>query len=141
MLMLAALLWLALVVSIPVLGAHRAYITAALAGALLVAYGVATLLGSLPVSPGGLGIVEGTLVPSLVGFGVPGAAAVLAVVCWRLFEFWLPIPVAGLCYLSLRIQLWRRDGRRDETRGDRGLPALTQAGPRDECEGEPVVSR
>jgi uncharacterized protein (TIRG00374 family) len=69
---------------------------------LLVAYSLANLLGSLPISPGGLGVVEGILVPSLVGFGAPRAAAVLAVVSWRLFEFWAPIPVAGLCYLSLR---------------------------------------
>jgi uncharacterized protein (TIRG00374 family) len=93
--------------------------------ALLVVYGAATLLGSLPVSLGGLGIVEGALVPSLVGLGVPGAAAVLAVVCWRLFEFWLPIPVTGLCYLSLRMQLWRRTEGRDEGSGHTGLPALT----------------
>ncbi len=33
----------------------------------------------LPGSPSGLGVVEGILVPSLVGFGTPGAAPVPAV--------------------------------------------------------------
>ena len=36
------------------------------------------------------------------GFGAPSAIAVLAVVSWRLFEFWAPIPFGGLGYLSLR---------------------------------------
>jgi uncharacterized protein (TIRG00374 family) len=73
---------------------------------LFVAYGIANLLGTLPISPGGLGIIEGVLVPSLVGFGTPRAVAVLAVVSWRLFEFWAPIPIGGVSYLSLRLQRW-----------------------------------
>jgi uncharacterized protein (TIRG00374 family) len=73
-------------------------------GKLLVAYGLANLVATLPISPGGLGIVEGILIPSLVGFGAPSAIAVLGVISWRLFEFWAPIPVAGITYLSLRIQ-------------------------------------
>lgn len=74
--------------------------------ALLVGYGLASLAAVVPVSPGGLGVVEGVLIPSLVGFSVPAGIAVLGVVSWRLFEFWAPIPVAGLCYASLRTQKW-----------------------------------
>jgi uncharacterized membrane protein YbhN (UPF0104 family) len=72
-------------------------------GPLLAAYGAANLVGLLPVTPGGLGVVEGVLVPALVTLG--GAAAgpvVLGVLTWRALEFWLPIPVSGLSYLSLR---------------------------------------
>ena len=75
--------------------------------ALLLAYCFAFLVGILPITPGGLGIIEGVLLPTLLGFGVPGGIAVLGVVSWRLFQFWLPIPVAGLCYLSLRTPGWR----------------------------------
>jgi uncharacterized membrane protein YbhN (UPF0104 family) len=64
-------------------------------------------LAFLPISPGGLGIIEAVMIPSLVGFGTPRAVAVLGVVSWRLFNFWVPIPTAGLCYLSLRTQKWR----------------------------------
>jgi uncharacterized protein (TIRG00374 family) len=71
---------------------------------LFVAYGLANLLATLPISPGGLGIIEGVLIPSLVGFGTPQAVAVLGVVSWRLFEFWAPIPVAGVAYASLRLR-------------------------------------
>jgi uncharacterized protein (TIRG00374 family) len=76
---------------------------------LFVGYALANLLAILPISPGGIGVIEGVLIPSLVGFGTPRAVAVLAVVSWRLFNFWAPIPVAGGCYLSLRIQTWRRE--------------------------------
>jgi hypothetical protein len=69
---------------------------------MLVGYGLAGVLALVPVSPGGLGIVEGTLVSLLVGFGTSHAQAVLGVITWRLAEFWLPIPLAALTYLSLR---------------------------------------
>ena len=39
---------------------------------LLVAYGLANVMAAIPVSPGGLGVVEAVLIPTLVGFGVPG---------------------------------------------------------------------
>jgi uncharacterized protein (TIRG00374 family) len=73
---------------------------------LLVAYSLANLLAILPISPGGLGIIEGVLIPSLVGFGTPRAIAVLGVVSWRLFNFWAPIPAAGVCYTSMRAETW-----------------------------------
>ena len=38
---------------------------------LLVAYGLANILAAIPITPAGLGIIEGVLIPTLVGFGVP----------------------------------------------------------------------
>ena len=69
---------------------------------LLVAYGLANVLAAIPISPGGLGIVEGVLVPSLVGFGSARGVALLGVIAYRLVNFWLPIPVGAVSYLSLR---------------------------------------
>ena len=69
---------------------------------LVAAYGLVNLLALLPLTPGGLGIVEGVLVPVLVSFGTPRGAALLGVLAWRFFAFWLPIPVSSLTYLSLR---------------------------------------
>lgn len=69
---------------------------------LIVSFGLANVVAALPVTPGGLGLVEGVLVPTIVGFGAPRGIAVLGVVSYRLVNFWLPIPVAGLAYLSLR---------------------------------------
>lgn len=69
---------------------------------LLVSYGLANVLAAIPLTPGGLGVVEAVLTSSLVGFGTPRGAAILGVISWRLVNFWLPIPVGGLAYLSLR---------------------------------------
>jgi uncharacterized protein (TIRG00374 family) len=71
---------------------------------LLVAYGLAYVLAAIPITPGGLGIVEGVLIPSLVGFGTPRGVAILAVISYRLVNFWLPIPVGAFAYLSLRLE-------------------------------------
>jgi putative heme transporter len=72
---------------------------------LLVAYGLANVLAAIPITPAGLGIIEGVLIPSLVGFGVPQSQAILAVLAYRLVNFWIPIPLGGVCYASLQ---WRR---------------------------------
>jgi hypothetical protein len=71
---------------------------------LLVAYGLANVMAVLPITPGGLGVVEGVLVPTLIGFGSPRGIAILGVITYRLVNFWLPIPVGGLAYLSLRVE-------------------------------------
>ena len=71
--------------------------------ALLVAYGVANIAAAIPFTPGGLGVLELTLIGILVGFDPPRAIVILGVVAWRLVNFWLPIPVGGISYLSLRV--------------------------------------
>jgi len=71
---------------------------------LLVAYGLANVLAAIPITPGGLGVVEGVLISTLVGFRVPAAIATVGVLSWRLVNFWLPIPVGGACYLSLKVR-------------------------------------
>jgi len=70
---------------------------------ILVAYGLANILAVIPLTPGGLGVIELTIVSILTGFGVAGGAATAGVLCWRLVNFWLPIPFGGAAYLSLRL--------------------------------------
>src|ERR1700728_2456569 len=91
---------------------------------LLVAYGLANILAVIPITPSGLGVVEGVLIPTLVGFHVPKATAILGVISYRLINFWLPIPVGGVAYLSLR---W----------GGRGQPPGRPAGPKSHSSSEP----
>jgi uncharacterized protein (TIRG00374 family) len=69
---------------------------------LLVPYGIAAVLAALPLTPGGLGVVEASLIPSLVAFSVPRGIAILGVLAWRAISFLLPIPVGGLSYLLLQ---------------------------------------
>ncbi|HUY23166.1 MAG TPA: YbhN family protein [Acidimicrobiales bacterium] len=70
---------------------------------LLVAYGLANVLAVIPITPSGLGVIEGVLIPTLAGFGVPRDKAILAVLGYRLVNFWLPIPIGGGAFLSLRL--------------------------------------
>ena len=68
---------------------------------LLVPYGIANVLAAIPLTPGGVGVVEAFLIPALVGFNVPRGTAILGVLAWRALNFLLPIPVGFAAYLSL----------------------------------------
>ena len=70
---------------------------------LFAAYGIANVLGAIPVTPGGLGIIEALTATLLVSFGVPRNVAALGVLGWRLVNFWLPIPMGALAYVSLKV--------------------------------------
>jgi len=70
---------------------------------LLVAYGLANVLAVIPITPGGLGVIEATLTTLLVGFGTQRGVATLGVLVYRLFNFWAPIPLGGITYLSLQV--------------------------------------
>jgi uncharacterized protein (TIRG00374 family) len=66
---------------------------------VLLAFCAAQFLGTLPLTPGGLGFVEAGLTGTLVLAGVPGTAAVVATLGYRLVSFWLPIPAGGVAAL------------------------------------------
>jgi uncharacterized membrane protein YbhN (UPF0104 family) len=63
---------------------------------VLLAFFTAQLLGSLPLTPGGLGFVEAGLTGTLALAGVGAGKAVVATLAYRLVSFWLPIPAGGL---------------------------------------------
>lgn len=86
--------YLTLVFALAAVGAHPD------AALVLVAYSAASLLGQLPITPGGLGVVEAGLAGALVLVGVNGGMAVLATLAYRLFNYWLYLP-AGLVGLLL----------------------------------------
>lgn len=75
---------------------------------LMAAFCLAQVVASLPISPAGLGLVEGALVPVLTSFGTPTATAVLGVLTWRLFNYWLPLPTGMLAYFSILADRRRR---------------------------------
>src|SRR5918992_996199 len=62
---------------------------------VLLAFCAAQILGTLPLTPGGLGFVEAGLSGTLALAGVPAGAAVVATLAYRLLSFWLPIPAGG----------------------------------------------
>jgi len=69
---------------------------------LFAAYGIANVAGALPVTPGGLGIIDSVAPLLLVSFGVTRSVATLGVLGWRLVNFWLPIPAGAAAYASLK---------------------------------------
>jgi uncharacterized protein (TIRG00374 family) len=72
------------------------------ASLVLLAFFAAQLLGTLPLTPGGLGFVEAGLTGTLALAGVGGGAAVLATLAYRLVSFWLPIPAGGVAAIVHR---------------------------------------
>ena len=75
---------------------------------LLVAYGLANILAAIPITPGGLGVVEFVLISMITGFGPTAGEALSGVLAYRAVNFWLPIPFGGLAYASLEFE--RRPG-------------------------------
>lgn len=71
-------------------------------GSLLVVYAGAQVLAELPITPGGLGIVEGGLVTMLAHSHVPAAPATAAVVLYRGLSFWLLVAVGWVAAARLR---------------------------------------
>jgi uncharacterized protein (TIRG00374 family) len=70
---------------------------------LFAAYGIANVLGAIPVTPGGLGIIDTVTPVLLVGFGLTRSVATLGVLAWRLVNFWLPIPTGAIAYVTLKV--------------------------------------
>jgi uncharacterized membrane protein YbhN (UPF0104 family) len=62
-------------------------------GLVLLAFCAAQLLAQIPITPGGLGFVEAGLTAMLTLAGVKAGNAVLATFAYRLFSYWLPMPV------------------------------------------------
>jgi uncharacterized protein (TIRG00374 family) len=79
---------------------------------LLVSFCVANISTAIPLTPGGLGVLDATLVAMLALFGY-GDAAGLAVPMYRLAQYWLPIPLGALAYISLRAGPWKVDRERE----------------------------
>lgn len=74
---------------------------------LLLAYGAGQLAANLPITPGGLGAVEGSITIALVFFGGSRTTTVEAVLIYRLISFWLVTLVGWLCWGGLVIGIHR----------------------------------
>ncbi len=106
---------------------------------LLLAYGAGQLAANLPITPGGLGVVEGSISIALVAFGGSKTSTVDAVLMYRVISFWLVLVVGWLFCGQLAYQVrkgrWPRHALHApieaELRGDEegGDPALVQSAP------------
>jgi len=69
---------------------------------ILLAYAVAGVIGLIPITPGGIGIVEASLAGFLALAGLDGAEAVLATLAYRLASYWLPMLAGPVAYAAFR---------------------------------------
>jgi len=89
----------------------RAYGASLSVDALLIAFGLANVLAAIPILPGGLGVVEGTYLATLTGFGVPRRVAIPAIGTYRSAQYLMPIALGALAYASLRVGPWKIEKR------------------------------
>ncbi len=54
----------------------------------------------IPLTPGGVGVIEAALLAGLIAAGAAAAPAAAAVLIYRLLTFWLILPVGGVLVLS-----------------------------------------
>ena len=71
---------------------------------LLLAYGAGQLAANLPVTLGGLGVVEGSLTVALVFYGGDQEATVAAVLLYRIISFWMMLVIGWTAALVIRIR-------------------------------------
>jgi uncharacterized membrane protein YbhN (UPF0104 family) len=81
---------------------------------VLLAYGAVSVLGMIPITPGGLGFVEAGLTATLTVAGVGAGDALLATLAYRLFSFWMPLPAGAVAYF---VHGWRYRRRRVRAAG------------------------
>jgi uncharacterized protein (TIRG00374 family) len=70
-------------------------------GVIVMAYFIGMLGNTLPL-PGGIGGVDGGMIGAFAAFGVHVQVAIVAVLAYRAFAFWLPTLPGGIAYLQLR---------------------------------------
>lgn len=89
------------------LGALRATGTDPRPALVLLAYSATNVVALVPITPGGLGIVEASLSGMLVLAGVGAKDALVATLAYRLVSYWIPVLSGPVAYVLFR----RRFGR------------------------------
>jgi uncharacterized membrane protein YbhN (UPF0104 family) len=82
------------------------------------------MLGNLLPLPGGIGGVDGGMIGAFAAFNVDAGLAVVAVLVYRGFTFWLPTIPGVIAYLQLRKTVERWRGRDAGDEGPSGPAAL-----------------
>jgi putative heme transporter len=100
-------LYLVLLLSLRHVGVPQEAVTWA---EVLAAFAFVRLLSALPITPGGVGVVELGLAATLIAAGGNDALVVAGVLVYRLLTFVLPIPAGVIAYLA-----WRREKGRGPT--------------------------
>jgi uncharacterized protein (TIRG00374 family) len=96
--------FLTLAAALAAIGAHGSL------ALTLLAYAASQLLGQIPITPGGLGVVEAALTGFLAVAGISAGEAALATLAYRLVSYWLVV-LAGFVAWLIHRRRHRRHGR------------------------------
>jgi putative heme transporter len=72
------------------------------ARAVATAYLVIQLIRQIPVTPGGIGVIEASLIVALTTAGAAQAPAAAAVLVYRLLSCWTVLPIGLICWTAQR---------------------------------------
>jgi hypothetical protein len=112
---------------------------------LLLAYGAGQLAANLPFTPGGLGVVEGSITIALVAFGGPHLSTVDAVLMYRVISFWIVLVVGWVLWGQLAFQVrrgrWSRQALEAPVEVERGSAGVPQPALQPIVERSPVVEQ
>jgi uncharacterized protein (TIRG00374 family) len=69
------------------------------------------MLGNVLPLPGGIGGVDGAMIGAFSAFGISPSLAVVSVLVYRAFAFWLPTLPGAVAYFQLRrtVHRWRTE--------------------------------
>lgn len=90
------------VASLEALGVHVPW------DGILVVYGLTQISASIPITPGGIGVVEGSMVALLLAYGVPWDGALAPALLYRIVSFWSLVPVGWGVWSVLEASTRRR---------------------------------
>jgi uncharacterized protein (TIRG00374 family) len=101
-------LWLVLLLALRHVGISEAEVSTL---QVLAVFAFGRLIGALPITPGGLGVIELGYIGGLVAAGGNEPQVVAAVLLFRVLTFGVQIPLGGFTYLVWRARSgWRRAG-------------------------------
>jgi uncharacterized protein (TIRG00374 family) len=88
--------------------AFRAFGASPPLAVLVLSYYVGQIANTLPL-PGGIGAVEGGMIGTFAAFDVNSGLAIVAVLTYRAYSFWLPTIPGAVAYWQLRktVASWR----------------------------------
>ena len=102
---------------------------------ILVAYAVAGIIGMIPITPGGLGLVEASLTGLLVLAEVNSSQAVLATLTYRIASYWVPLLAGPVAYGLFKFRY-----RNQERPDSRLMPSAARGDPgRGDQHGDPPL--
>jgi uncharacterized protein (TIRG00374 family) len=105
--LVGALLWWGMDIAV-LWACFEAFGDAPAAAVVVMAYFVGMLANLLPL-PGGIGGVDGGMIGAFIAFGTDPGLALVAVIAYRAYAFWLPTVPGAVAFLQLRRTVARWD--------------------------------